>query len=77
MNMIELETREKMTEYIAYHKKTLDLAAFESNGEFWIGSYSKFVTHQNGEPPYLWIEGNFPSKEAVLKRLEEMTGEEF
>lgn len=66
-----------MTEYLAYHKKTQDLAAFESDGLFWIGSYSKFCTHQNGEPPYVWIEGNFCSKEAVLQRLEQMTGDEF
>ena len=66
-----------MTEYIAYHKKTKDLVAFETDGVFWIGSYSKFCTHQNSEPPYVWIEGDFDSKEDVLKRLDEMTGDEF
>jgi hypothetical protein len=65
-----------MTELIKHHNKTEDIALFESEGFFWIGSYDPFLTHQNGEPPYIWISGNYSSIQEGLKILQNMTGDE-
>lgn len=65
-----------MTKLVTYHSKTTDIALFETNGFFWIGSYDPFLTHQNGEPQYLCIEGVY-SLEDGLKVLQNMTGDEF
>ena len=52
-----------MTNLIAYHHVTADLALFESDGDFWIGSYYPHASHQNGEPPYCLIRGYFKTAE--------------
>jgi hypothetical protein len=67
----------KMTNFVAYHSKTTDIALFQTNGFFWIGSYGPFLTHQNDEPRYVWISGNYSSAEEGLKVLQNMTGNEF
>jgi hypothetical protein len=66
-----------MTQLIAYHAKTADLALFESNGQYWIGSYFSQASHQNGEPPYVLIEGYFSSEQEGRDRLEQLRGDEF
>lgn len=66
-----------MTSIIAYHEKTHDLALLESDGKYWIGSYGKFLTHQNGEPPYYLINGYFASEEEGVQVLQQLTGNEF
>lgn len=65
------------TQYIAYHAKTQDIALFQSDDSFWIGSYSNFCTHQNSEPPYVWIAGNFATETEGRAYLANMTGDEF
>lgn len=65
------------TQFIAYHTKTNDLALFNSDGQYWIGSYSPFCTHQNAEPPYILIEGYFTSEHDGLAALHKLTGNEF
>jgi hypothetical protein len=57
-----------MTILIAHHPETDDLALFESDGEFWIGVYDKFLTHQNPEPSYTWI-SNATSKADGIRKL--------
>ena len=66
-----------MTTLIAYHKKTEEIALFESDGVYWIGAYSKFLTHQNNEPLYYWIRGNFSTESEGITVLESLTGDEF
>ena len=66
-----------MTTIIAYHRVTTEVALLLSDDGYWIGSYSKFCRHQNGEPPYIFIEGFFEDDVAGKARLAEMTGEEF
>ena len=50
-----------MTTLIQYHKETKNLALFETDGLYWIGSYFPFATHQTAEPDYLKI--GFESKD--------------
>ena len=66
-----------MTKVVAYHSKTADLALFNSDEQFWIGSYNSFLTHQNGEPPYVLIDGYFSNEQEGLARLAELSGNEF
>lgn len=66
-----------MTTLIKYHQKTQDIALFQSDGIFWIGSYSPHMTHQNGEPPYVWIRGDFETEQQGCEVLETLTGDEF
>lgn len=66
-----------MTERISYHRATTDLALFNSGGKYWIGSYSKFCTHQTSEPPYVLIRGYFDSEEEGLQVLATLSGDEF
>jgi hypothetical protein len=66
-----------MTTLIAYHPKTQDLALFESDGKFWIGSYSPFMTHQNSEPDYVWIRGDYTTEAEGVEHLNKLTGDEF
>lgn len=66
-----------MTQLIAYHTKTTDLALFESNGKYWIGFYLPQASHQNGEPPYVLIEGYFPNDLEGLARLNELSSDDF
>ncbi len=66
-----------MTRRVVYHHLTTDLALFETNGRFWIGSYFAPATHQNGEPPYVLIDGYFDTEDQGRARLAEMVGSEF
>lgn len=68
-----------MTNVIAYHPKTTELALFETDGQYWIGSYFPHATHQNGEPPYVLLNGYsvWSDKQTGMDRLFELTGEEF
>ncbi len=66
-----------MTTLIAYHHLTQDLALFESDGDYWIGSYFPRATHQNGEPPFILIDGYWKNKADGLQRLGELRGDEF
>lgn len=66
-----------MTECIAYHPKTQDLALFESDGVFWIGSFNPNLSHQNGEPMYVWIRGDYTNEAEGVQVLNALTGDEF
>ncbi len=60
-----------MTELVQYHHNTTDLALFLSNGKYWIGCYSKFLTHQNDESQYVLIDGYFDTEEDGMSALKE------
>jgi septal ring-binding cell division protein DamX len=67
-----------MTTLIAYHQNTKDVAVFQNDdGLYWIGGYSKFLTHQNGEPPYVLIVGHWEVEQDALDHLRTMSGNEF
>lgn len=66
-----------MTTLVKHHHKTTDVALFVSDGEYWIGSYSPHMTHQNGEPLYVWIAGEWDTEAEGLDVLAQMTGDEF
>jgi hypothetical protein len=66
-----------MTTLIAHHPKTQDLALFESDGVFWIGSYNPHMTHQNNEPMYVWIRGDYTTEAEGMDNLNKLTGDEF
>jgi hypothetical protein len=66
-----------MTTLISHHPKTTEIALFESDGKYWIGAYNGNMTHQNDEPQYYWIRGDFTSHEEGLKTLFFLTGDEF
>ena len=66
-----------MTKLIKYHTNTKDLALFETDNKYWIGSFFPLATHQNGEPAYIMIEGLFNTELEGLQKLQLMTGEEF
>lgn len=44
-----------MTEILAYHPDSQNLALLCSGAELWIGQYDPSLTHQNGEPMYVFI----------------------
>lgn len=66
-----------MTTLIAYHEKTEELALFESDGTYWIGSFSPNMTHQNGEPLYAWIRGDWTTEIEGRQALTQLTGNEW
>ena len=66
-----------MTALVRHHHKTCDLALFLTEGRYWIGSYSDRLSHQNSEPPYVWIRGNWDSEEEGVSVLNGLTGNEF
>ena len=66
-----------MTTLVKYHRKTTELALFESDGEYWVGAFSPHTQHQNGEPPYYYIAGYWKTEREGLDELTQMTGEEF
>jgi hypothetical protein len=66
-----------MTEIIAYHHKTRDIALLKTGHDYWIGCYDPVLMHQNGEPLYYWIAGNFELEMTGLMHLDAMTGDEF
>ena len=70
------ESESKMTTLIEYHHKTKEMALFESDGNYWIGSYSPQLTHQNGEPLYCLVKGYFKTAEEGLQEMSAMTGDE-
>ena len=65
------------TKLIQYHPKTAELALFETNNKFWVGSYSPNMSHQNGEPPYYFIRGYYSCKDVGIKVLNQLVGDEF
>ena len=65
------------TNCVAYHPKTDDVALFESDGQFWVGSYIPGMTHQNGEPSYVLIRGYFDTAEQGIQVLNTLTGNEI
>lgn len=66
-----------MTEVLAFHPKTNELALLRSYGDYWIGSILFHFEHQNGEPPYGFVFGYFKTEEEGMARLLECSGEEF
>lgn len=44
-----------MTTLIKHHPFTNEIALFETSGQYWIGEYSPFLSHQNSEPDYLFV----------------------
>lgn len=60
-----------------YHARTTELAIFEDGGIYWIGGFNPNLPHQNGEPPYYWITGDFDNEHAAINKLNAMTGNEF
>lgn len=65
-----------MTRIIAYHKATHNIALFLTDGQYWIGTYSPFLTHQTGEHPYVWFDGYFDTEAEGLEALNELSGDE-
>jgi|688.fasta_scaffold15859_22 hypothetical protein len=59
-----------MSRFVKYHNETNEVALFESDGKYWIGAYGPFLTHQNGEPMYYYVDGYFDSEEDGLQALE-------
>lgn len=66
-----------MTEVLAFHHKTNELALLRSYGDYWIGSMLYHCEHQNGEPLYGFVFGYFKTEEEGMVRLLECSGEEF
>lgn len=67
-----------MTKLIKYHSKTEEVALFNSDGEYWIGSYNPYLTHQNvGEPMYSFIRGYWYTEDEGVAVLQTLTGNEF
>ena len=66
-----------MTTIIKYHSKTTELAVLLTERNYWIGSFCKYLTHQNSEPPFLFFFGYWHDRETAIQRLSEMTGSEF
>ena len=63
---------------VKYHRATTDIAVLKTeDGEFWIGGYGSFLTHQNGEPPYYFIKGYWETETEALNELGQMTGNDF
>jgi hypothetical protein len=66
-----------MTTLVQYHKVTTDIAIFETEGKFWIGSYDPYLTHQTAEPAYINLYGNYDELKSAQEVLQNMTGKEF
>lgn len=63
---------------VKYHRTTTDIAVLKTeDGKFWIGGYVSFLTHQNGEPPYIFINGYWETETEALNELGQLTGNEF
>lgn len=61
-----------MNSYIIRHHASdsgIALLYSPQTDEFWIGEYFPQATHQNGEPPYVWIAGNWSSEDEALISL--------
>lgn len=53
-------------ENIRGHLAVLSDPEDTSGKPYWIGEYDPYLTHQNGEPLFVWIAGNFSTlKEAI------------
>ena len=37
------------------------------DGWFWIGERDFYLTHQTGEPPFIWVDGNYPTMQAAYQ----------
>lgn len=66
-----------VSKIVNYHTLTREIAVLESDGEFWIGGYSKWLTHQNGEPLYYFLLGYFNTLDEAITRMNNMTSEEM
>jgi hypothetical protein len=67
-----------MTVLVKYHVKTEQIALFNSDGEYWIGSYNPHLAHQNwDEPMYSFIRGYWYTEDEGLAVLQTLTGKEF
>ena len=44
-----------MTTLIKHHPFTNEIALFETSGQYWIGEYCPFLSHQNSEQDYLLV----------------------
>ena len=66
-----------MTDLVAFHPKTIDLALFVSYGDYWVGSLMCCPTHQNGEPPYGFVFGYYKTFEEGMAALTACLGDEF
>lgn len=73
-----------MTQLVKYHDSTWEIALFFSpelknlgTGEYWIGRHSPRLCHQNGEPPYAWIRGDFNTESEGLEALSILVGNEI
>lgn len=41
---------------VAFHERTENYAVLQDeSGGFWIGEYNQYLTHQNGEPMYVFM----------------------
>ena len=67
----------EVSEVVAYHPKTCELALLRSYGDYWIGSLMSAPMHQNGEPPFGFVFGYYKTFEEGMARLNECSGEEF
>lgn len=68
-----------MDQLIKYHHNTIDLALFESDGEYWVGSYNPHLTHCNVDCPYpfSYLKGYFETEAEGLEVLNSLRGNEF
>lgn len=65
-----------MTKILYYHPKSENLALLCSGAELWIGQYDQHLTHQNGEPPYVWVQ-SCSSIDRGLEKLQTMNPNYF
>jgi len=73
----ESEPVEVPTRVVKYYKSNCDIAVLLSKGQYWIGIYSQYLTHQNGEPPYVIYEGYWDTLEEAVIKLDSMSGNEW
>lgn len=53
------------SQIVKYHESDKGIALLYSGKDnlYWIGEYSPFCTHQTPEPPYVWVSGDWTSRE--------------
>ena len=67
-----------MTDLVAFHPKTKDLALLVSYGDYWVGSLMLCCPgHQNDEPPYGFVFGYYKTLEEGMATLTACSGDEF
>ena len=65
------------TKLIKCHPNTCELALFESDAKYWVGSYSPHLSHQNSEPPYIFLDGYWNTEKEGVQYLHRLNGTEF